>query len=217
MVFQRFLAIFCLFVCISDSVAASGRALKRDSGGIKIYQNPTPTGYALTRGELTIPASLTSIITVMEDRTTCQRWLYACKQGHLVKQDSRTQRLDYTVIASPLWFADRDMYIYSQTSFDQSKKLLTIRLTGKEDYDQGQPGRIRIRALHGLWQLKEESPTTTQVTYQIHGNPQLPASGFLDAYMVESVFQTLNKLRALAVTVPPQKQKHFSTPLSGNN
>ena len=57
---------------------------------------------------------------------------------------------------------------------------------------------MRIRAMQGLWQLQEKSDGITRIMYQIRGNPQLPASAFLDAYMVESVFKTLQQLAKLS-------------------
>lgn len=189
--------------------------LKRDTAGIKIYQQPAPDGYALTRGEIAVNASPAAIITVMEDRTTCQRWVYACKQGHLIKQYNQTERLDYTVISSPLWLADRDMYLHSHSSYNKQTKTLTIRLSGRENHAKEQAGRVRIRAMYGLWQLQEKSVGITRIVYQIRGNPQLPASALLDAYMVESVFKTLQQLRSLSMITKPRPNPLL--PSSGND
>lgn len=210
MLIRRAINTFILFFALSGAVVAyaaepASWTLKRNSNGIKVYQQPTPSGYALTRGELTMPAAMSSIITVMNDRNSCPRWVYACKQGYLVKQYSQTQRLDYTVIDSPLWYEDRDMYIYTHTHLNQDARILTIRLSGRENHDAGLPGRVRIQAIQGFWQLREETRQTTHVLYQIYSNPRLPASIFLDAYMVKSVFQTLSRLSLVAHSVTPDE------------
>lgn len=173
-------------------------SLKRDAAGIRINQQATPSGYPLTRGEVVISVDPTVLIAAMADRKNCSRWVYACKQGWVVSQYNQTQRLDYTFIDSPLWFADRDMYIYSEASLNRPSKTITIRLSGRENHDKVVPGRVRIRNFYGLWHLRQTAENTSSVTYQVHGNPQLPASALLDGYMVESVFQTLDKLRQVA-------------------
>lgn len=216
MFFKKTISLLILLLYFTTGLAADQQwTLQREAAGIRIHQKPTATGYALTRGELMIKAPISAVVTVMDDRTTCPRWVYACKQGRLVRQYNKTQRLDYTVIDSPLWFADRDMYLHSTASFNQQTKTLTIRLSGREQHDQGQAGRVRIKAMHGLWQLQEKSPNVTRVMYQIHGNPQLPASTVLDAYMVESVFNTLQNLQKLSNNTAPNKALLFLD--SGNN
>ncbi|WMP19432.1 hypothetical protein [Thiothrix lacustris] len=176
--------------------------LRRDEAGIRIHQQQTASGYAITRGSIQVDTSLDALVSVMRDRSTCPRWVYACKEGHLTKQYDAKRRLDYTVIDSPLWFADRDTHIESTTDFAPKSGILTIRLTGREDYDNGQQGRVRVKDLQGLWRFQSLEPTKTRVTYQIYSNPQLPASSLLDAYMVDSVFQTLNNLAAIAHEPP---------------
>lgn len=171
--------------------------LRRDQVGIAIYQQPGASGYAITQGETVIPASLDAVLTLMRAPSHCPLWVYACKESHIAKQYSLEQRLDYTVIDSPLWFADRDMYIHSTASFDQRSKTFTLKLEGRDKHNAGQSGRVRILELWGFWHLQALAADRTQLSYQIHGNPQLPASPLLDAYMVESVFQTLHNLHNL--------------------
>lgn len=172
--------------------------LKRDADDVRIYQQPTASGYPLTRGETVITVAPGVLIAAISDRKNCSRWVYACRQGELVKYYSETQRLDYTVIDSPLWYADRDVYIRSDASLNRQAKTVTIRLSGQENYDKEFPGRVRIRDVYGLWHLRRITPDTTGLTYQIHSNPQLPPSALLSAYIAESTFQTLKKLRQIA-------------------
>ncbi len=175
--------------------------LRQEKKGIRIYQQATESGYAITRGMMEMETSLDALMTLMGDRSTCPRWVFACREGRLTKQYSPEQRLDYTVIDSPLWFADRDMYIHSITRFDRESKTIVIQLSGRENYDQGQSGRVRLKNLQGLWRLQQISPNKVTVLYQIVSNPQLMTSSLLDAYMVNSVFHTLHNLSMVAQEV----------------
>lgn len=194
------LRLFLVLLWLATSVChaqSDAWKLRRDEAGIAIYQQANASGYAVTRGETEIPASLDALLTLMRDTSACPLWVFACKEEKVVRQYNLKQRLEYAVIDSPLWFADRDMYVYSRASFDHSSRTFSLSFQGQENYDNGQAGRVRIRDLWGSWRLQQLAPDKTQLSYQLHGNPQLPASSLLDMYMVESVFQTLSNLRRL--------------------
>lgn len=185
---------------LSIGTANTGNwVLKREANNIKVYQKPSGSGYAFTRGTMSISSTAEDLITFMKDRTNCQKWVYACLTGNLVTEYDANNRLDYTVIDSPLWFSDRDFYIHSTTHYNPQSKLTTIKLLGKENYKESHKGKVRIRDLYGLWRLQAMDDNTLSVLYQLHGNPQLLPSVLLDAYMVESIHQTLNNLQKAAL------------------
>jgi len=172
--------------------------LKRDHAGVQIHQLSTASGYPMTRGTLTIEASLDDLLRLMHNHSLCQRWVFACKHAAFIKHNSPTQRLDYIVIDSPLWFADRDMYIASDLQW--SGDTLSIRLSGQDNYDKGQTGKVRVRNIYGRWLFQPITAKQLKVTYQLHANPQLIPSSLLNQYVAESVFHTLINLRAMAQT-----------------
>lgn len=197
----------CLLLSLSFSAihaSPSKWTLKQDMQGIRIYQQPSSQGHAITRGMTEMQTSLDSILSLMRDSNACSRWLHSCKSNQIIRQDSPLKRLDYTVVDSPFWFADRDMYIYSTSEYDKGTKTLTIRNSGRENFDKGQPNRVRIKSIQGFWQLKQISPDKISVLYQLSSNPQLVNSSFLDAYVAESVFYTLRNLNSVSKT-PPYK------------
>jgi hypothetical protein len=168
--------------------------LRQEKNGIRIDQQATKSGYAITRGIMEMKTSVEALLMLMRDRSTCRHWVFACKEGRLIEQYNPEQRLDYTVIDSPLWFADRDMYIHTSTQFDSKAKTVVIQLSGRENHDKGKVGRVRLKNLQGLWHLQQTAPDKVKVLYQIYSNPQLMASPLLDAYMVNSVFHTLKNM-----------------------
>lgn len=181
--------------------------LKRSTESIRVYQKPGPSGYAITRVDADLNSSMDSLLMLMRDRSTCPRWVHACREGQLTTQYSPERRLDYTVIDSPLWFADRDMYIYSTTKFEPKSRMLFIHLTGKENQDNGQVGKVRVRSLEGFWRFQQLERNKVRVTYQISSNPQLPASALLDAYMADSSFRTIENLSTISQEEPYKDRK----------
>ncbi len=153
--------------------------------------------------------SLGAVLSLMRDSKACSRWLHSCKYNQTIRHDAPSKRLDYTVVDSPLWFADRDMYVYSTSEYDKVTKTLTIRNSGRENFDKGQPNRVRIKSIQVFWQLKQIAPDKISVLYQLSSSPQLANSSFLDAYVVESVFQTLRNLGRVSKE-PPYRNAHIT-------
>jgi len=196
---KKFLLFFLLAFSLATSYAeADNWRLQREAGGIKIFQQATQSGHAITRGSVTIDASIDAIVTLMRDHSACYRWLFACKQSRLIEQYTEKTRLDYAVIDSPYLYADRDMYTYTEFTYDRGSQTALIKISGREAHDKGQAGRVRIKDLQGFWRLQKLSAQKTAVLYQVYNNPQLPPSGYLENYLVGSVFQTLKNLAVVS-------------------
>lgn len=181
--------------------------LKRDLQGVRIFQQPSSPGHDITRGMTEMDTSMDAILSLMRDGKACKRWLNSCKSNRTVKVDSPTQRLDYTVLDAPFLFKDRDMYIYSVSTFDKATKTLTIRNSGREDYDKGQPNRVRVKSLQAFWQFKQIAPGKISALYQVSSNPQLMKSSFLDNHVIDSVFNTLKNLERISKQAPYKHAK----------
>lgn len=197
--------IACLFSTIPFfllDAAPQSWTLQRESQGVRIYQQPTTSGHAITRGMKEMNSSIDAVLSLMRDSSACHRWLDACLLNQTIRTESPSKRLDYAVINSPLFFSDRDMYVYSVTEYDKSTQTLTIKNSGRENYDEGQPNRIRIKSIQAFWQLKKISPTKISVLYQISSNPQILRSSYLDDYVADSVFRTLLNLEKVSKQAP---------------
>ena len=187
---------------------SSSWILKRESQGVRIYQQPASPGHAITRGMIEMESSIDAVLSVMRDNKACSRWLYACRSSQTISSEpGGSERLDYTIIDSPLLFADRDMYVYSTSEYDKTNQTLTIRNSGRENYDKGQPNRVRIKSIQVFWQLKKIAPNKISVLYQVSSNPQLMKSSFLDNHVVESVFHTLRNLEKVSQQAPYSQAK----------
>lgn len=199
-----FLFISLFFSC---NVFANSWTLKRESQGVRIYQQPSTFGHATTRGMMEVDSTIDAMLSIMRDNEACPKWLYACLTSHNVFTKSPSERLDYAVIKSPVFFANRDMYIYSISEYDKSTQTVTIKNSGHENYDKGQANRVRIKSIQAFWQFKKISPNKISVLYQISSDPQIIRSSYLDLYIAESVFQTLINLSHTAKQAPYAQAK----------
>ena len=172
--------------------------LKRQQNGISVSQQMTDSGYPVTRGSLEVDASADAIISVIQDSSACTRWLFSCKQSQLIQQITPTTRLDYAVVDSPFLYADRDLYTFTELTYDRATQTAIIRLSGRENHDKGQPNRVRVKDLQGYWSMKKITAEKTALTYQLYSNPQIMKSGILNKHLVDSVFHTLSNLAVIS-------------------
>lgn len=177
-------------------------ALVQDSQGIRIYQQPSSSGHAITRGMMNMDTSIDAVLSVMRDNKACARWLFACRSNQTIHTESDNERLDYTVIDSPFVYSDRDMYVYSTGDYNKVTQTFTIRSSGRENYDKGQPNRVRIKSIQVFWRLKKISLNKISVLYQVSSDPQLVKSSFLDNHVAKSVFITLRNLEIVSQQAP---------------
>lgn len=208
---MKHLIVFLLLNTLSLTLHADTNkwTLKRDVQGVRIYQQPSSPGHDITRGMTEMNTSLDAVLSLMRDSKACPRWLYSCKSNRTIRSDTPAKRLDYTIVKSPLFFADRDMYVYSSSQFDKASKTLTIRNAGRENYDKGQPNLVRVKSIQAFWQLKQIAPGRISVLYQLSSNPQLMKTSFLDSHVVDSVFHTLRNLERVSQQAP---YKHAKLP-----
>nr|HPQ97086.1 hypothetical protein [Thiolinea sp.] len=88
-------------------------------------------------------------------------------------------------------------------------KVVTVRMSGMENYDTGQADRVRIRDMNGSWVLQPVAGDKTRVTWQIYYNPGLSEPEVANTYLSTTVFNTLTRLRQ-AVQVPKYRNARFT-------
>lgn len=177
--------------------ADGGWVVKKEQGGIQVSQRQTGSAHEVTRGQMSVAASVAAVAALLDDIAACPRWVHDCIEARRVEMPDLAHRLDYTVIQLPLLLQDRDMYIWSETRYDPATQTLSVALTGKENYDKGQAGRTRILGLKGSWVVKQITPQQTQIDYEIYLDPRVTLGDAANANLVTSVFQTLRKMRAV--------------------
>ena len=120
-----------VFSCAVAQANTTTWQLKKQENGISVSQQMTDSGYPITRGSLEVDSSADAIITVIRDNSICQRWLFSCRQSKLIQQITPTTRLDYAVIDSPFLYADRDLYTFTEFSYDRATQTAVIIMSGR--------------------------------------------------------------------------------------
>ena len=186
-----------LALVLSGSVAHAdgGWVVEKEQGGIRVSQQQTGAENEVTRGQMKIAATVEAVAALLDDIEACPRWVHNCIEAKRIETPDQAHRLDYTVIKMPVLLQDRDMYIGSESHYDPTTQTLSVTLTGKDHYDNGQKGRTRMLGLKGSWVIQQVTPKQAQVDYEISLNPQVSLGDSANSHLVVSVFETLRKMR----------------------
>lgn len=192
----------CVCVCLAlpGSVFGAGPRweLVEEDEGIKVWGLEIPDqdlpGF---RGVTMVNATIDELLEVLLDIDKHVEWMWNSTQSRMLKQLSDTRAVIYNMINAPWPVKDRDMVLDSDYRFTPDHKALTIRFNQTDLVKVPVPRRvIRVPRLSGFYRFWSESPTRTNVLYQVEvdigGNvPNFSAK----RYARKLPYETLKALR----------------------
>lgn len=172
--------------------------LVEDEDNIKVWSLEIPDkdlpGF---RGITMVNATIDELLTELLDFKSHSEWMWNTMESRLVKRLSDTRAIIYNMINAPWPVKDRDMVMESDYRFTPDHKALTIRFHQTKDGEVPIPWRVvRVPRIEGFYRFWSESPTRTNVLYQVEvdigGNvPNFSAR----RYARKLPYETLDALR----------------------
>ncbi len=200
-----------ILLCIFTVNAAPEWKLVKEKNGIEIYSQQK-SGYKLKhhQANTTIKKDISTILAVLQDTDACKKWVYRCISNKMVEMIDIKKRIYHTIIHTPLWFKNRDMFLESSVIYDPEKKELNILFISQPQYNKKSKNRVRITDIEMSWRLKYLTNEMTSVTYQLYIDPKLPIKTINNRMIKKSIFQTLLKLKEV-VEDPIYEEIKYST------
>jgi len=181
---------------------AYGWETRLDEDGILIQSRLTSGAkYEEFRAEVEIDATVAQAIALLIDISACTRWLFRCKEGHVIRETSATERIFYQVTSLPFPAKSRDSIFHAAITFEG---LSTVRVTMNSIPDEiPQTKHVRIREGFGTYILEPIRENKLRVTWQLYVDP----GGALPAWVVNSMltdlpFKSLRAFRELVQQSP---------------
>ena len=147
-----------IFLCLLASFALDAQSQldgveyqwedKRNKKGILIQTSAVEDSpFRAVRGEMTVRASVSSLVALVEDLPACPNWADLCKEAYLVNRVSPTESYAYIYNDVPFPVSDRDVHSHVVWSVDEE--------SGKESNkccvaDQSQKSFIKPSFVLGL-------------------------------------------------------------------
>jgi len=201
--FKRCFAILglTLIVLFSHcSNAANDWKLEKEEAGIKVYLRNTPGSQVKSfMGKTRIKASISSIVSVLDDTSSYTRWLFNCKSAKMIAQQGETITTRYIVTNMPWPVVDRDAIIISKRSQNPSTKQVQIQMTTNPKQVPSVKGKVRIQNIKGRWIITPSNNNEVEVVYQMSIDPggNIP-KWIVNAMTFDLPFHALRNLKKIS-------------------
>lgn len=199
----------CLAPCavgVPDAHAATrpNWVLVEDDEGIKVWSLDIP-GQDLPgfRGITMINATIEEIMKFVLDTTKHTEWMWNCDESRIVERFAEDHGILYNRINAPWPVKDRDVLLDIGYRYTPQRTAVTFRFreTKERQWEEKVPVPrrvVRIPKLTGFFRLWQETPTKTNVLYQVEvdigGNvPDMAAR----RYARKLPYETLEALREM--------------------
>lgn len=171
---------------------------KKDKDGITIYTSKVPgSRYHALRGVMVVNGSASSLVSLVQDTSTCSQWVDLCREARIHKRVSETEYYVYSYNDIPFPVSDRD--VVAKTVWTQNPDTLRITMSSTPTPNLVPKTKaVRIEEAFSQWHFTPRSDGTTLVENFAHINPNGPTPAWLtNRLLVSSPYKTLKNMRAM--------------------
>lgn len=166
--------------------------------GISVFTRAVEDSpYPEVKATTIIDAPLMRVGELLGDGNSCVEWRSMCESSRVIEKTSEHEQYIHLVLDLPWPVKDRDMVMRSTTNIDTASRSVMVDL---QSASSRQPVGDYIRAeSSGQFFLRAIGEEQVEFTYTMHTDlgGDLPA-GPVNARLVSSTFEDLNRLRKLA-------------------
>lgn len=192
--------------------AANEWKLVKNEEGIQVFLRNTPGSPVKSfMGKIKVKASISSLVSVLDDTSSYPRWLFNCKSAKEIAQQGDTLTTRYIVTNMPWPVIDRDAIITSKRTQNPNTKQVQIQMTTNPKQVPMVKGKVRIQNLKGRWIITPSNNNELDVVYEMSIDPggNIP-KWIVNAMTVDLPFNTLKNLRKLS-----KESKYTNTKVPG--
>jgi len=177
------LPVYSEFSSKIDLKDQTGWKLNRKEDGIEIYSKKIPDSSILAvRGKAKLPYPLEKIFYALLDHSRSKEWVDKLVDSRQLRIIDPLTRIIYNEMAIPWPFKNRDFVIKQKILISKNRKIVTI--LGNSVEDSLSPNTKLIHGeVSGIAELQWLSPTSTQASIELHGDPK----GAIPAFIVNWV------------------------------
>jgi hypothetical protein len=200
--------VWVLIACIPNNSCAW--ELSKEGSGIEVYtRSVKDSGFKEYKGIMTLKASVSSLVALIDDISAYPQWIDTCIQGKRLKRVSPTESYNYTVNEAPWPISNRDAVVRNTVHQDSGTMVVTVDITGVPDFVPLKYDLVRVKEIRGFWRLRPTGKGEVEVVYQVHSEPggKLP-SWLVNAVVVDQPYRTLLNMKEM-VRKPRYKEREY--------
>lgn len=164
--------VFLLQISLEAQSAKASWKLKKEVDEMKVYTRKTEgSNLEEIKVNFIVPASLMSVVALVNDVPASTEWVYACGEARLVKQVSATESISYGRVSVPFPMSDRDYVVKSKLSQDAKTKEVFINTTHTSGHVANVEDCVRIPKMIIKWRIKPLAGQKVQIEYHLVSDP----------------------------------------------
>ncbi|RMG76619.1 MAG: hypothetical protein D6714_21120 [Bacteroidetes bacterium] len=144
------------------------------------YREPADSPIKELKFNFTVRASLSAIVSVLEDVDNYPKWVYKLSESKVLKKVRDGEVYYYNVMDFPWPLSDRDLIAHSRIYQDPVTKVITSVSTGAPREVPEQPDIVRIKTLEIRYVIRPNDNGTVTIEYFLKSDP----AGNLPAWLV---------------------------------
>ena len=171
---------------------------KRNKKGIVIETSKVAdSSFRAVRGEMTVKASVSSLIALVEDMESCSKWADLCKESRVEKRVSETESYAYVYNDLPFPVSDRD--VYAHVTWTQEPTSGRVTMTSRATQGGTPKSKaVRIQDAVSQWHFTANQDGSTKVESFAHIDPNGPTPAWITNMMlIDSPYKSMTKMREI--------------------
>ena len=151
------------------------------------------------KGVTHIKADVSAFVALLRDADVATDWMHNVIDFKVMTRPSETENVVYTVNKTPWPVTNRDAYIRSVMTANETGAV-TSSIVAVPEFKEADDDYIRMPELKGSWVFTPQSEGMVEVVYQVHANPggSLP-DWLVNTIVVETPMNTLSNLQEIVV------------------
>ena len=191
-----------LFFSFSIAFTAFGQynwKLTREKDGISVYQSEMKnSAYKSIKVECTFQGTYDKLLTILNDVSNHQKWVYNNKTSSLVKRISPTEFYYYSETSLPWPMTNRDAVVHLTITKDSLNRFVKIIAIAVPAYLPKKSGKVRVPQSNVLWHVTMPTTKTIHIVYTFEADP----GGTVPTWLVNSFadkgpFESFKKLERI--------------------
>ncbi len=206
-IYPFFIFIMC---CLYLPINLFAWELAKDEDGIKVYTREVKGAEIKEyKAVMNLKTSLSSLVALLKDVPAYKAWIYTTEKSEALKKINPRESIIYSMNNTPWPISDRDTVFYNSINQDPKRLIVTIKITGKNDYIPEKSNLVRIKTMNGSWRFIPKDNGIVEVNYQMHNDPggNIP-SWFINLVVVKQPFETLMKIKKIIMQDKYQNAKY---------
>ncbi|WJG07970.1 START domain-containing protein [Aliiglaciecola sp. LCG003] len=200
----KYLPLFYCFVwastalAITETAAANNWQLAKQNESLKVFKQPTDSGYAAIKAELVIHSTAAEFLALLERTDIAPQWIANCERVQVLAKPSPNIRVVRTIFSAPWPVKDRDMVTHSTTTLDPADGSVSIKIIDYTEHFPATKQYVRMEKVAGTWEVLPRQNGQVLIRYTGYGEPSGNLPRWLaNQILVSSTYDTFIQLQKL--------------------